>query len=458
MSESLTALEVGRRIGEPAERIDEWGSHGLIGSAGAAAYRSDDVERARLIQYLLRRGIELSAIAEADREQDLLARRVQQIFPAGVGRAYSISEVGEQLGLEIAAVRRMAAAAELEQGEFFYERDVEALRAFKVALDAGIPEDALLQLVRVYIDALGRVADAETRLFHYYVHERLKGLGISGRELLERVQASSDQVTPIVDSLLRYFHNKGWEKAVREDAVLHVREQAGLWEKGEVLGQLRAAICFVDLSGFTSLADAMGDETAARVLERFSQLVREATSRCDGRIVKQIGDAFMLAFPDARSGIACALEIERLTAAEPHFPAVRSGLHWGQVLYREGDYLGTCVNVAARLAAQAERHQLLLTAAARSEAGSVPGVEFRPLGQHRVRGLAEVIELFAVMPGATAESATRLIDPVCGMELDRTEAAAVLLLEGAERAFCSQQCLHRFVESPQRYAIRAPRA
>src|SRR5262245_11616423 len=57
----------------------------------------------------------------------------------------------------------------------------------------------------------------------------------------------------------------------------------------------------------------------------------------------------------------------------------------GPFLYREGDYLGTSVNVAARLAAEAERHQLLVTAAVRKEAGGLPDVEFVPLGKRRSR-------------------------------------------------------------------------
>ena len=143
-----------------------------------------------------------------------------------------------------------------------------------------------------------------------------------------------------------------------------VRERAGQWERAAVAGQVRVAIAFVDLSGFTSLAEAMGDEMAAGVLERFSQLVHEAVSHWDGRVVKQIGDAFMLVFAETRSAVACAVEIELRTAREAQFPAVRSGMHCGHVLYREGDYLGTSVNVAA----EAERHQVLVTGAVRVEA------------------------------------------------------------------------------------------
>ena len=53
----------------------------------------------------------------------------------------------------------------------------------------------------------------------------------------------------------------------------------------------QAAVVFIDLSSFTPLAEAMGDATAAEVLERFSNIVRRSVGAFDGRVVKQIGDA-----------------------------------------------------------------------------------------------------------------------------------------------------------------------
>ena len=227
-------------------------------------------------------------------------------------------------------------------------------------------------------------------------------------------------------------------------------EESGL-PKAELPGRFPVAIAFVDLSSFTQLAEAMGDRAAAEVLERFSGLVREAVNRWDGRVVKQIGDAFMLVFAEPKSAVACALEIERRTAAEPQFPAVRSGVHWGSVLYREGDYLGSNVNISARLAAEAQRHQVLVTTAVRREAEGLAEVEFAPLGKRRLKGLADDLELFEARPRGSGSS-LKVVDPVCGMELRPAEVAARLSLEGEERAFCSQECLRRFIAAPQRYS------
>lgn len=452
MAGNLTIDELSRWTGEPAERLGQWRSLGLIGAEGSEGFRPEDVERVRLIQVLLRRGIGQEAIARADRAEGFLGRYLGLMFPGGVTPPYSLAEAAEILGLEMELLRRFWESCGLsDQGETVGEKDMEALRSFKAALEAGFPEEALLQLVRVYADTLGRVGEAETRLFHFYVHERLKAAGMSGSELMEATQTAQDRLDPLMEPVVLYFHRKGVERAMREDAAMHLAEEAGLTETGEVPGQMQRAVTFVDLSSFTPLAEAMGDVKAAEVLERFSALVRDAAMRWDGRVVKQIGDAFMVVFPEPRSAVACTLEIEARTAGEPQFPAARSGIHWGPVLYREGDYVGSNVNIASRVAGEAQRHQVVVTAAVRKEAKELADVEFVRLGKRRLKGLAEELVLFEARPSGI-ETGEKVIDPVCGMELGPEEIAARLSLEGKERAFCTEECLRRFVASPEKYS------
>jgi adenylate cyclase len=450
MASEVSIEELARRTGEPAKRLRQWRSLGLIGAEGAMGFRGEDVERARLVQLFLRRGIGLEAIAEAARS-GVLDRFAMMVLP-GTGPTYSVAEAAEIVGLDLDLVRRVwTAPGFLEQGEIVGEEDLEGLRLLKAAMEAGFPEEALIQFVRVYTDALGRVAEAEARLFHFYIHERLKAEGLSGRELREASAVAGDRSASLVEPVVLFFHRKAWQRAIREIAVVQVAEEAGLLAKPDVPGQVQAAIVFVDLCSFTPLADAMGDVAAAEVLTRFSDLVREAAGRWEGRVVKQIGDAFMVVFPEPRSAVAAALEIEDRTAAEPQFPASRSSVHWGSVLYREGDYVGSIVNVTSRVVAEAQRHQVLVTAEASREARGLAEVEFVPLGKRQLKGLVDELELFEARRRAAAAT-EKAMDPVCGTELSPTEVAARLALEGKERVFCSEECLRRFVAAPERYS------
>src|SRR5439155_8968691 len=138
----------------------------------------------------------------------------------------------------------------------------------------------------------------------------------------------------------------------------------------------------------------------------------------------QIGDEFMLVFPDGRSAANCGLAIQEAAAAEPRFPALRIGSHVGSVLFREGDYLGTAVNTAARVAASATRHQFLVTDAVRGQLDDAV-VEVVAVGPRALKGLSEEVELFELRrPGPRR---AREVDPVCGMELDEPSAEAQLV-------------------------------
>jgi adenylate cyclase len=422
---------------------------GLVGGQGADGFTPADIERLRLIRLLLRRGIELEAIARVEREQGLVGRFLDLLFPSKNWPSLTVQEAAVAAGVDAElAAKVWGVAGFAEDGTLLSERDVEALRQFAVAVEAGLPFDALMQLVRVYADALGRVAEAETRLFHFYVHERLRGEGLSGADLTATTQASSDRLMSLVEPAVLFFHQKGFTRALRDDLLLHMAEESGLLPPPDVTGQLRAAVLFVDLAGFTSLTEAMGDLTATEVLERFSDLVRRSVHRCDGRIVKQIGDAFMIVFQDPTAAVTCARELHASAQREPQFLGTRMGAHWGPVLYREGDYFGATVNLAARVAAEAGRNQLLITEDLRQMLGDLSDLDLTPR-RRRLKGMAEDVLLVEIQE--SAPSAEKVLDPVCGMELGEDDVGARVTVDGSEYAFCSTACLQRFVDRPDRY-------
>src|SRR3989449_3707365 len=271
MGNALTLEELAELTAAPADQVREWRSLGLIGRESAQTFRPEDVQRIRLIQLLLRRGIGLAAIARVEQEQGFLSRYIDVMFPTGVRAIYSLAEVNRMLGMDTGSVRRFWEAAGLgDRGDLLDEEDVQALKAIRVLVEAGFPEEALVQLAHVYADALGRVAEAEARLFHFYVHERLKATGMSERELMHASDAARGQTAPLIEPLILYFHRKGLERAVREDAVMHLQEDVGLASPAELPGQLSAAILFVDLASFTPMTVAMGDQMAADEEDRKS--------------------------------------------------------------------------------------------------------------------------------------------------------------------------------------------
>src|SRR5262249_4939550 len=81
MGQALTVLELSDRCGEPVERLRAWRAAGLLGTEETDLYAPEDLQRIRMIQFLLRRGFELDAIARANRDAGLVTTYVDLLSP-----------------------------------------------------------------------------------------------------------------------------------------------------------------------------------------------------------------------------------------------------------------------------------------------------------------------------------------------------------------------------------------
>jgi class 3 adenylate cyclase len=110
---------------------------------------------------------------------------------------------------------------------------------------------------------------------------------------------------------------------------------------------------FADLSGFTALTEAHGDEQAADLVGGFCVAVRQLLAAHQAQEVKTIGDALMLRTADTGAAIRLGLCIVHDVGARHGFPLVRVGMHTGPAVERGGDWFGATVNLAARVSAAA---------------------------------------------------------------------------------------------------------
>jgi class 3 adenylate cyclase/YHS domain-containing protein len=208
---------------------------------------------------------------------------------------------------------------------------------------------------------------------------------------------------------------------------------------------------FADLSGFTALTEAHGDEQAADLVGGFCAAVRQLLADHQAEEVKTIGDALMLRSGDAAAAIRLGLCIVHDVGARHGFPLVRVGMHSGPAVEREGDWFGATVNLAARLSAAASGGEALLTAATRTAAGEVEEVELRERGRWMFRNVAAPVQVYAAIRQGAISSSGLPIDPVCRMAVDPWHSAGRLTHEGVEYCFCSLGCAGAFAQDPARY-------
>jgi adenylate cyclase len=129
---------------------------------------------------------------------------------------------------------------------------------------------------------------------------------------------------------------------------------------------------------------------------------------------------------------------------EPHFPEVRAGLHHGNAAARDGQFYGTAVNVAARIAGYARGGQVLCSSTVAAAIGNT-GMAAQSLGVVSMKNLREPIEVFLLTTSAAEEQDA--IDPVCRMRVSRSKTAVHLELEGIDYWFCSRTCLEFFLSA-----------
>jgi len=125
---------------------------------------------------------------------------------------------------------------------------------------------------------------------------------------------------------------------------------------------------FADLVGYTSLTDQRGDEVAAAVAREFRRTMGSLSRRHGSWQVKSMGDGVMIWAPDAGSAMALAAQTVEEVGTRPDLLPVRVGVHTGPAVMRGCDWYGSAVNVAARLAAEAQPNEALVSDATRDAA------------------------------------------------------------------------------------------
>jgi class 3 adenylate cyclase len=163
---------------------------------------------------------------------------------------------------------------------------------------------------------------------------------------------------------------------------------------------------FADLRDYTGLVERRGAHAASQLLERYRALTRQVVAEHGGAEIKTEGDSFYVVLPSASGAVRCGLALVAACAEPPdggEAIAVGVGIHAGEAVAHEGGYVGSAVNIAARVCAAAGSGQLLATGTVRELTRSVVDARFLPAGRRTLKGLADPVELYWVQgPGGTA--------------------------------------------------------
>jgi adenylate cyclase len=384
----MTATQAAAAVGVSVETLRRWVREGVVPEY-EGAWTPAALGKARLIRRLRDRGYTLAQIRKATEEGRLAFGRILELFDAG-GETYTRRQAMRRTGLDAATVDRVAAGLGIGRDDQLDEVAMQVLGYVAAAIQAGLPQEAMQQLTRVYAQSISQIADAEVRLVHLYVHEPLMRSGGSAEEMADAMMTIAEGLLPISTPLLEQLHRRMLMHYIDQDVVGHMEAELS---DAEDVGRMRVAIAFADLAGYTQLTETRGDLHALDVVERFLGSV-VSTLPDDARVIKTIGDEVMVVGPDPAALAVWATRLGTLVSE----PGPRAAVHYGYAQYREGDYFGREVNLAARVQAQSGAGEVLVTRPVVEATG--PLLRFEPLPDLRLRGFSEPTEVFRVVPRA----------------------------------------------------------
>ena len=387
--EEISLSEAARISGVSVSTLQRWVGAKVI-PVKRGRWTRAAAAQARVVARMRERGHSLNDLRRAARDGRLAFGYVEDLIPRSE-RTYTRAQAAELSGLEEELIERimslLGTPTALEGT--LTEQDVEAMERIAEVLDAGFPLVAVLQLVRVYAQSVRKIAEAEVRLFHLYVHEPLIREGVDALQMAGDMERLASDVFPLSAPLVDYIHNRYLRFYMEQDVVGHMEtELLGARQ----LGRVQMAFCFVDLTGFTRYTEEEGDEEALDVVERFVETV-EATLPSEALIVKTIGDEVMIVSPDPVTLTEWSVGFLALFGERPQ---PRVGLHYGRAVYRDGDYFGGEVNLAHRVVARALGGEVLVTMPVADAIGGSDYLQFDPIGRVGLKGFHEPVDLFIV--------------------------------------------------------------
>jgi adenylate cyclase len=395
--ERISLSEAARRSGVPATTLKRWARERIV-PVRRGRWTAAAAAQARVVARMRERGYSLEDLKDAGREGRLAFGFTEDLLAAGDGEGATIplADVAAETGLEPELIERILAILGTPKGR---EReltpaDAAAIRHCARVLAAGLPLVAFLQLVRVYAQSMRRIADAEVRLFHLYVHEPLIRDAVPELEMAAEMGDLAGDILPLAAPLTEYLHTRYLRFFVEQDVVGHMESATGADTAEIELGQVKITLCFIDLTGFTRYTEEEGDIEALDVIENFVETV-ESTLPREATIVKTIGDEVMVVSPDAAGLASWAVKFLGRFSQRPQ---PRVGIHCGEAVYRDGDYFGGQVNLAHRVVSRALAGEVLVTDTVVEAAAGREDLAFEPIGQVSLKGFPVPTELFLACP------------------------------------------------------------
>jgi adenylate cyclase len=396
----ISAQELAELVPCSLENVRRLEALGLLNvDEGDGLFPSSDVHVVRLMAAFEQAGVSLDDVARGVAGGGL-SFPLGLFMPEPTGLSSTYEGLAAELDRSPDFLRRLSGELGLPPpaDDRLRAEDAEMLSLILTKVDLA-DDDELSRLARLYGGTIQRLVSSGLQFFDRAVRQRIETFDLSDAERDALVYEKGAAFAELVQRLVPWLQRRHREHTVLEYIVEVLEEW--MEERGITPPQPKKlhAIAFLDLTGYTALAEEHGDQAAAEVAAELASVVREAAQAHGGRPVKWLGDGVMFHFTDPGSAIRSGLDLVEQTERAIAVPA-RMGINAGAVIVQEGDYFGRTVNIAARIADYARPHEVVVSEEAKRSAG-VADVEFELIGDIPLKGVARAVRLHRATRGET---------------------------------------------------------
>jgi adenylate cyclase len=340
-----------------------------------------------LVAFLEEKGVDPYSIAEAIREDSLWEVTTESLL--ATRDDLTIDDLAARAGLTPEQLGRVLRALGLSEDSCSTE-DVLIATAGAAMVKLFNNEEEALRLMRVVGSSIRRIAEASVAAYIAVVEKPLVDADATVLAHAQAQALSIEGVRRMAEGFPRVF-----ARHLRD--VIRTGRTARL-QTGDYT-TARLAVGFVDLVGFSTLAQELTPSGLWRLLDDFEDRAFETVAEHGGHLVKHIGDEIMFVVLEADAACEIALSLVDAFRKPEATITPRSGLATGDLLTREGDYYGVEVNLAARLADIAVPEEILVSADTKrlAEKNDVDDAfVFEPAGRRALKGFATPVEVFSL--------------------------------------------------------------
>ena len=389
---AITDEQVAERAGVSVSTLRRWVKAGAIPQYNGS-WTTAAVAHARIVGQLRRSGQSIEQIAAAAQDGRLALGAVDPLF-APETKTYTLREAARKANMSLGTAEQIwiSLGFSTQSIDQVTEKDLEALKRVSEVLEAGVPLGAVLQVIRVAAKSFADIADAEARLVRMFVHQPLLEEGVSAEEVSQVMGSMIEAVLPHMTPLFEYMHSRFLQQYTEQVQIENVQGAATRGKAQE--GRLNVTICFVDIAGFTRYTEQAGVEKAFEQADQLRHHI-ETTLPDSARMIKLTGDGAMIVGSEPGELTRWAMD---LATEENKIFNLRIGIDFGEALYRDGDYFGGSINMAARVLNRADTNELLATELLKDQIHNraALGLRFVSIGKVRLKGFNEPVELFRV--------------------------------------------------------------